>query len=84
MKRTKHLAVVAPSPPVLAGLLILAGGSADADTSGYHVANTQGRLTTSSLLVAPGVRTVDLLFEAHRRRLDTLSRWSPQLMTQCC
>lgn len=43
MKCTKRLAMVANVPPVLAGLLIFAGGSADADTSGYHVANTQGR-----------------------------------------
>jgi hypothetical protein len=42
MTRPKRLAMVAANiPPVLTGLLLFAG-SATADTSGYHVANTQG------------------------------------------
>ncbi|MCA1837038.1 MAG: hypothetical protein LC721_12225, partial [Actinobacteria bacterium] len=43
MKRRKGLAMVANVPLVLAGLLIFASGTASADTSGYHIANTQGQ-----------------------------------------
>jgi hypothetical protein len=45
MTRTKRFAMTANIPPVLAGLLIFAG-TATADTSGYHVANTQGHGVT--------------------------------------
>jgi surface antigen len=42
MKRTKRLVMMANVSPMIAGLLIVASGTANADTSGYHIANTQG------------------------------------------